>query len=134
MTIDRSTCSDAPACGGNKTRETERSAPVAGERGFKPPDREGASLSASEHDSASLHYSQRPTSRIWRSLQPSTKQRSYAVEGLGRVIDESAHQRRTGATRDASPVSFRPRSGVGQRSMGNHNHAIGRSEVAEGFI
>ena len=38
------------------------------------------------------------------------------------------------ATRGASPVSFCPLSGVGQRSMGNHNYAIGRSEVAERFV
>ena len=125
MLIDRSTCSDASACGGDKARETKRSALVAGEGGWNPPDRKGASLSASEHDSASLHDNpQRPTSRIWRSLQPSIKQRSRAVEGLGGVTDESAHQRRTRANRDASPVSYRPRSGDGQRSMGKHNHAI----------
>ena len=135
MSIDRSTCSDASACGGDKARETKRSARVAGEGGWKPSDREGASLSASEHDSASLHYNpQWPTSQRWRSLQLSTKQRSRAVEGLGGVIDESAHRKRTRATRDASPVSYRPRSGVGQRSMGKHNHVIGRSEVSEGSI
>ena len=134
MSIDRSTCSDAPACGGNKARETERSVLMAGEGGWNPPDCKGASLSASEHDSASLHYSQRPTSQKWRSLQPSIKQRSRAVEGLGGVTDESAHRKRTRANREASPVSCRPRSGGGQRSMGKHNHAIARSEVSEGSI
>ena len=132
MSIDRSTCSDAPACGGDKARETERSASTAGEGGWKPSNRKGASLSASEHDSASLHYSQWPTFQKWRSLQLSIKQRSIAVEGLGGVIDESAHRRRIRANREASPVSYR--SGFGQRSMGNHNHAIGWSEVSEGSI
>lgn len=37
-------------------------------------------------------------------------------------------------TRNASPVSCRSRSDSGQRSMGKLNHAIGRSEVAEGSI
>ena len=135
MLIDRSTCSDTSACGGDKARETKWSALMAGEGGWKPPDRKGASLSASEHDSASLHDNpQRPTSRIWRSLQLSTKQRSSAVEGLGGVTDESAHRKRTRVNREASPVSFRPRSGDGQRSMGKHNHAIDRSEDSEGSI
>ena len=134
MLIDRSTCSDAPACGGDKARETERSASMAGEGGWKPSNRKGASLSASEHDSASLLYSQWPTFQKWRSLQLSIKQRSIAVEGLGGVIDESAHRRRIRVNREASPVSFRPRSGDGQRSMGKHNHGIDRSEVSEGSI
>ena len=135
MSIDRSTCSDASACGGDKARETKRSVLVAGEGGWKPPDREGASLSASEHDSASLRNNpQWPTSQRWRSLQLSTKQRSKAVEGLGGVVDESAHRKRTRANREASPVSHRPRSGVGQRGMGKHNHAVARSEVSEGSI
>ena len=134
MLIVRSTCSDASACGGDKARETKRSACEAGEEGWKPSDREGASLSASEHDSASLHYSQWPTSRIWRSLQLSTKQRSNAIERLGGVTDESAHRKRTRANREASPASTRPRSGGGQRGMGKHNHAIARSEVSEGSI
>ena len=133
MLIDRSICSDASACGGDKARETKRSALVAGEGGWKPPDCKGASLSASEHDSASLRYNPRwPTSQRWRSLQLSTKQRSSAVEGPGGVADESAHRKRTRANREASPVSHR--SGFGQRSMGKHNHAIGRSEVSEGSI
>lgn len=135
MSIDRSTCSDASACGGDKARETKRSALLAGEGGWNSPDRKGASLSASEHDSASLHYNpQRPTSRIWRSLQPSIKQRSRAVEGLGGVTDESAHRKRSRANREASPESIRPRSGGGQRGMGKHNHVIARSEVSEGSI
>ena len=135
MLIDRSTCSDASACGGDKARETKRSALLAGEGGWNPPDRKGGSLSASEHDSASLHDNpQRPTSRIWRSLQPSIKQRSRAVEGLGGVTDESAHRKRTRANREASPESCRPRSGGGQRNMGKHNHVIARSEVSEGSI
>ena len=135
MLIDRSTCSNASACGGDKARETKRSALVAGEGGWKLPDCKGASLSAGEHDSASLRYNPRwPTSQGWRSLQLSTKQRSSAVEGPGGVADESAHRKRTRANREASPVSYRPRSGDGQRSMGNHNHAIGRSEVSEGSI
>ena len=125
MLIVRSTCSDASACGGDKARETKRSAIMAGEGGWKPPDREGASLSASEHDSASLHYNpQWPTSQRWRSLQSSMEQRSRAVEGLGGVTDESAHRKRTRANREASPASIRPRSGGGQRGMGKHNHAI----------
>ena len=135
MLIDRSTCSNASACGGDKARETKRSGLVAGEGGHNPLDCKGASLSASEHDSASLHYNPRwPTSQRWRSLQLSTKQRSSAVEGPGGVTDESAHRKRTRANREASPVSCRPRSGDGQRSMGNHNHAFGRSEVSEGSI
>lgn len=135
MSIDRSTCSDASACGGDKARETKRSALLTGKGGWKPPDRKGASLSASEHDSASLHdNSQWPTFRIWRSLQPSIKQRSRAVEGLGGVTDESAHRKRTRANREASLESIRPRSGGGQRGMGKHNHAIARSEVSEGSI
>ena len=48
------------------------------------------------------------------------------------MTDESAHRKRTRANREASPVSYR--SGFGQRSMGNHNHAIGWSEVSEGSI
>ncbi len=135
MLIDRSTCSDASACGGDKARETKRSALMAGEGGRNPPDCKGASLSASEHDSASLHYNPRwPTSQRWRSQQLSTKQRSSAVEGPGGVTDESAHRKRTRANREASPVSHRPRLGRRQRSMGKHNHAIGWSEVSEGSI
>ncbi len=133
MLIDRSTCSNASACGGDKARETKRSALMAGEGGWKPPDCKGASLSASEHDSASLHYNPRwPTSQRWRSLQLSTKQRSSAVEGPGGGTDESAHRKRTRVNREASPVSYR--SGFGQRSMGKHNHAISRSEDSEGSI
>ena len=135
MLIVRSTCSDASACGGDKARETKRSVTMAGEGGWKPPDRKGASLSASEHDSASLHYNpQWPTSQRWRSLQPLMEQRTSAVEGLGGVSDESAHRKRIRANREASPASMSPRSGGGQRSMGKHNHAIARREVSEGSI
>ena len=61
MSIVRSTCSRALACGGNKARETLRSALSigAGEDGWSPADGEVASPNASELDSASLHQ--------WRS-------------------------------------------------------------------
>lgn len=57
MSIVRSTCSRALACGGNKARETVRSAQLigAGEDGWSPTDGEVASPNASELDSASLH-------------------------------------------------------------------------------
>ena len=55
MLIVRSTCSCASACGGNKARETRRSAVAAGEGGWHPPDSEVASPNASKLDSASLH-------------------------------------------------------------------------------
>jgi len=56
MLIVRSTCSCAPACGGDKARETRRFAPVAGEDGWHPSHNEVASPNASEPVSASLHY------------------------------------------------------------------------------
>ena len=59
MLIVRSTCSCALACGGDKARETGRSALVSDEGGWHPPDNEVASPNASEPVSASLHH--------WRS-------------------------------------------------------------------
>lgn len=134
MLIDHSTCSNAPACGGNKARETERSAKVAGERGQNLLDCEDASPSASELDSASLCYSQWPTFQMWRSLTSLEKQWLNASKELGGVIEVGACRRRNRDIRETSPVSPCPRSGRGQRSMGNHNHAIGRHEESEGFI
>ena len=55
MSIVRSACSCASACGSNEARETWRSALVAGKGGWHPPDNEVASPNASELDSASLH-------------------------------------------------------------------------------
>ena len=134
MLIDHSTCSNAPACGGDKARETEWSALVAGERGRKPLDCEDASPSESKLDSASLRKSQWPTFQRWRSLTSLEKQWSEASKELGGVVEESARQRRNRNIRETSPVSPCPRSGRGQRSMGNHNHAIGRTEESEGFV
>ena len=59
MFIVHSTCSCALACGGDKARETGRSALVSDEGGWHPPDNEVASPNASEPVSASLHH--------WRS-------------------------------------------------------------------
>lgn len=135
MLIDCSTCSNALAGGGDKPRETLRSADVsAGEGACKASDCEGSSPSASEHDSASLHYIQRPTSLIGRSLKSLMKQQSSAIRERVGVIDESASQRNKRATlREHSPVS-EPRSSARQRSTGNHNCAIGWKENAAGFI
>ena len=134
MLIDHSTCSNAPACGGDKARETERSVELADERGCKLLDCEDASPSESELDSASLHKSQWPTFRMRRSLTSLEKQWSEVSKELGGVIEESARQRRNRDIRETSPVSPCPRPGRRQRSMGNHNHANGRTEESEGFI
>ena len=134
MLIDHSTCSNAPACGGDKARETERSVELAGERGFKPLDCEDASPSESELDSASLYKSQWPTFLRWRSLTSLEKQWLNASKGLGGVVEESACRRRNRNIRETSPVSPSLRLGMGQRGMGNHNHANGRTEESEGFI
>ena len=134
MLIDHSTCSNAPACGGDEARETERSTLVVGERGCKPLDCEDVSPSASELDSASLNIPQWPTPRNGRSLSSLEKQWLRASKELGGVIEESARQRRNRDIRETSPVSPSLRLGRGQRSMGNHNHAIGRNEESEGFI
>ena len=134
MLIDHSTCSNAPACGGDKARETERSVELAGERGCKPLDCEDASPSESELDSASLHKSQWPTFRKWRSLTSLEKQWSEASKELGGVIEESARRRRNRDIRETSPVSPSLRLGRGQRGMGNHNRANGRTEESEGFV
>ena len=135
MLIDCSTCSNALAGGGDNARETLRSVAYApGERACKAPDCEGASPSASEHVSASLHCSQRPTFRKCRSLSSLVKQQSCATRELGGVIDESAHRKNDRATlRDHSPVSG-PRSSVRQRGTGNHNRAIGWKENAAGSV
>ena len=135
MLIDCSTCSDALAGGGDKARETLRSvALVIGEGACKAPDCEGASPSASEHDSASLHRSQRPISLMCRSLSSLVKQQSYATRGLGGVIDESARRKNDRATlRDHSPVSG-PRSSARQRDTGNHNRVTGWKENAAGSV
>jgi hypothetical protein len=135
MTIDRSTCSNAPARGGDKARETEWSALVAGEgRGFLP-DCEGASLSASEPDSASLRdFSQWPPSQRLGGLTFPVKQRSRATGELSGVIGVCAHRKRNRVNRETSLVSVRPRSGGGQRVVGNHNHDIGQDEESAGQI
>ena len=134
MVIDRSTCSNASARGGDKARETKRSAQKAGERGCSLLDCKGAGLSASELDSASLHHSQWPSSRMMGGLTSPGKQRLHAPGGLGGVIDESAHRKRNRVIRETSPVFLCPRSGRGQRGVGNHNHASGRSEESEGLV
>jgi hypothetical protein len=134
MVIDRSTCSNASARGGDKARETQRSARKAGEWGWTPRDCEGVSLSASEHDLASLRYSQWPSSRMMGGLTSSGKQRSSAPGGLCGVVHGSAHRKRNRAIRETSPVSTCPRSGWGQRCVGNHNHATGRNEESEGLV
>jgi hypothetical protein len=135
MTIDRSTCSNAPARGGDKARETERSALLAGEGGGSLSDCEGASLSASEPDSASVHFTpQWPPSRKLGGLTFPVKQRSNAAGELSGVIEESAHRKRNRVTRETSLVSVRPRSGSGQRGVGNHNHALGQDEESAGSI
>ena len=134
MLIDHSTCSNAPACGGDKAREKERSVELAGERGVNPLDCEDASPSESKLDLASLHKSQWPTCRKWRSLTSLEKQWSNASKELGGVIEESARRRRNRNIREASSVSPSLRLGRGQRSMGNHNHAIGRTEESEGSV
>jgi hypothetical protein len=135
MTIDRSTCSNASARGGDKTRETERSVLVAGEGRRSLPDCEGASLSASEPDSASLHCnSQWPPSRKLGGLTFPVKQRSKAAGELSGVIEESAHRKRNRVNRETSLVSVRPRSGRGQRGVGNHNHGFGHDEESAGPI
>ena len=131
MLIDHSTCSNAPACGGDKARETEWPASMAGERGCKPLDCEDVSPSASELDSASLNLSQWPTSQNGRSLTSLEKQWSRASRELCGVIEESARRRRNRNIRENSPVSNFQRSGERQRVMGNHNHGIGRKEWSE---
>jgi hypothetical protein len=135
MTIDRSTCSNAPARGGDKARETEWSVRVAGEGGGFLPDCEGVSLSASEPDSAPLRdISQWPPSRRLGGLTFPVKQRSNATGKLSGVIEESAHRKRNRVNRETSLVSVRPRSGCGQRVVGNHNHVRGRDEESAGQI
>jgi len=60
-------CSGTGASGSN---------PAGGNRGSKP-----ASRSASEPDSASLHFWRRPVCRSWWSLSPAGKQRASAPVG-----------------------------------------------------
>ena len=134
MLIDHSACSNAPACEGDGSRETERSVELAGERGIKPLDCEDTSPSASKLDLASLNKSQWPISQEGRSLTSLEKQWSEASKELGGVIEESARQRRNRNIRETSPVSPSLRLGRGQRGMGNHNHANGRTEESEGFV
>jgi hypothetical protein len=134
MVIDRSTCSNAPARGGDKARETERSALVAGERGCSLLDCKGVSLSASEHVSASLRHSQWPSSRMMGGLTSPGKQRLRAPGGLGGVVVESAHRKRNRVIRETSPVFLCPRLGREQRGVGNHNYASGRSEESGGLV
>jgi hypothetical protein len=134
MLIDHSACSNASACEGDESRETERSVELAGERGINPLDCEDTSPSASELDSASLRKSQWPTYQRWRSLTSLEKQWSKASKELGGVVEESACRRRNRNIRETSPVSPSLRLGMGQRGMGNHNHANGRTEESEGFI
>jgi hypothetical protein len=135
MLIDCTTCSNALAGGGDKARETLRSGGFAsGEGASSAPDCERASPNASEPDSASLRKPRRPTSQGWRSLQPLVKQQSRAARGPGGVIGESARGKDNRATlRERSPVPGL-RSRVRQRGRGNHNHAIGRNERAEGSV
>ena len=134
MLIDHSACSNASACEGDGSRETERSVELAGERGCKPLDSEDASPSESELDSASLHKSQWPTFQRWRSLTSLEKQWSEASKELGGVVEESACRRRNRNIREGSPVSDFQRSEDGQRAMGNHNHGTGWAESSEWFI
>lgn len=136
MLIDCSTCSNASAGGGDKPRETLRlSIGVGSEGAGKALDCESSSPSASEHDSASLHYCWRPTSRMCRSLSSLEKQQSCASREPVGVIDESASRRNTRATpRDPSLVPW-PRSSVWwQRNPGNHNRINDQKEDAAGLI
>ena len=107
---------------------------MAGERGKYLLDREDASPSASELDSASLRLSQWPTFQRWRSLTSLEKQWSSASKGLGGVVEESARRRRNRNIRENSPVSDFQRSEERQRIMGNHNHDPGREELSEWSI
>jgi hypothetical protein len=134
MLIDHSTCSNAPACGGDKARETERSVELTGERGVKPLDCEDASPSESKLDSASLRKSQWPTFQMRRSLTSLEKQWSEASKELGGVVEESARQRRNRNIREGSPVLDFQRSEDRQRAMGNHNHGTGWEESSEWSI
>ena len=134
MLIDHSTCSNAPARGGDKACETERSVRVAGERGREVPDCEDTSSSASELDSASLGKSQWPTFQNGRSLTSLEKQWLEASKELGGVVEESACRKRNRNIREGSPESDLQRSEERQRVMGNHNHDTGWAESSEWSI
>ena len=81
MLIVRSTYSCAPACGGDKARETGRSASAADEGGWYLPDNEVASPNASEPVSASCYtIGIRPTCRKrLYSASPQKKRAEHAI-------------------------------------------------------
>src|SRR4030067_3303950 len=84
------------------------------------PSDEGESRSASEPDSASLHYWEWSTFRRWRNLSPMVKQQVQATIGLSGVTEG-------GGRRKIGQEPGRPckvRRGV-QHDAGNHNRIRG---------
>jgi len=134
MLIVRSTCSCASACGGDKARETWRSAPAADEGGWYPPDNEVASPNASEPVSASLHH--------WRAANlPKVVKPAIVGEATNTSIRRDArgdwgeratteHARYPGEPL-RSPVSA---VGTGRGTQGSHNLRTPRRRQSDGLI
>lgn len=134
MLIVRSICSCASACGGNKARETRRSAVAAGEGGWYPPDSEVASPNASELDSASLHK--------WRPANP-PKRVKPATDG--EVTNVCIHRAARGDWRERAATEHTRYPGEPPRSSasavetergarGRHNPRFPRRRQADRFI
>lgn len=132
MLIVRSTCSCASACGGNKARETWRSAPVAGDGGWYPPDSEVVSPNASEPDTASLHHN-------WRSANlPNMVKPAIGGEATDASIRRAARgdwgeRATTEHTRNPGEPLRSPESAVdtGQGARGRHNPRAPRRRQAD---
>ena len=134
MLIVRSTCSCAPACGGDKARETRRSAPKVDEGGWYPPDNEVASPNASEPVSASLHH--------WRAANlPNVVKPAIGGEVTNGSIRQDArgewgeratteHARYPGEPL-RSPVSAVE---TGQGTQGSHNLRIPRQRQSDRLV
>jgi len=134
MLIVRSTCSCASACGGDKARETWRSASVADKGGWYPPDNEVASPNASEPDSASL--------RCWRRLSPPRMVKPAIV---GEATNASIRRDARGgwgeramtehARYPGEPLrSLVSAVGTGQGTQGSHNLRIPRRRQSDRLI
>jgi hypothetical protein len=135
MSIAHSTFSCASACNGNKARETLRSCKckckLHGEWGWSPQDNEDVSLSASELDSASLHYSLAAKPPDW--LKPANNEE---------VMSISTHCAIRGDWRKRASKDCRETPGyplrripsglmVRHKLMGIHNHECSRGWRSE---
>ena len=134
MLIVRSTCSCAPACGGDKARETRRSAPKVDEGGWYPPDNEVASPNASEPVSASLHH--------WRAaILPNVVKPAIGGEVTNGSIRQDARgewgERATTehARYPGEPLrSPAPAVGTGRGARERHNPCIPRRRQSDRLV